>query len=291
MSTRRINDTVQDDAPISRGELAKFADDLVKRPNAAFRHASRRLSDIEQRLGKLGGNADAMRSNIHDIRGNVRHVKNDAEMIRPTFELIRSGGAGIGEPGVRAENLERRSQTAGPSIPFSLFCVWPHVWKSPTPRRFAADGPTIGDGNVGPQGPQKAGPFPERSGPISQGNQCRNGLYPRMSHQSRRESFGRSAGPALFVRPPGRLSLGECAPPVRQPPRRCRTCARHPWPPTGGRAPAECRRTVASRSESGSAPPRTGRLQPVAASPTNGSAPGRGPCHAAGGLPGGHVIP
>lgn len=171
MSTRRINDTVQDDAPISRGELAKFADDLVKRPNAAFRHASRRLGDIEQRLGKLGGNADAMRSNIHDIRGNVRHVKNDAEMIRPTFELIRSGGAGIGEPGVRAENLERRSQTAGPSIPFSLFCVWPHVWKSPTPRRFAADGPTIGDGNVGPQGPQKAGPFPERSGPTSQGNQ------------------------------------------------------------------------------------------------------------------------
>ncbi len=79
----------------------------------------------------------------------------------------------------------------------------------------------------------------------------RSGLYQRMPRQNRRESFGRYAGPALFVRPPWRPGLEWYAGRVRQRPRWRGAHMRHP---TGGRAPAECGRGSASRNVPGSAP-------------------------------------
>lgn len=79
----------------------------------------------------------------------------------------------------------------------------------------------------------------------------RSGLYQRMPRQNRRESFGRYAGPALFVRPPWRPGLEWYAGRVHQRPRWRGAHMRHP---TGGRAPAECGRGSASRNVPGSAP-------------------------------------
>ena len=79
----------------------------------------------------------------------------------------------------------------------------------------------------------------------------RSGLYQRMPRQNRRESFGRYAGPALFVRLPWRPGLEWYAGRVHQRPRWRGAHMRHP---TGGRAPAECGRGSASRNVPGSAP-------------------------------------
>ena len=87
----------RDDTPLTRGEFAKFADDLIEGLNTAFRHIYRRLDDIERRMEKLEGKAGTMQSDISDIRSNMHYVKNDTKMIRPMFELIRMDGAEMGE--------------------------------------------------------------------------------------------------------------------------------------------------------------------------------------------------
>lgn len=99
----------QDDTPLTRGEFAKFANDLIEGLNTAFGHIYRRLDDIEQRMEKLEDRAGTMQDDISDIRSNMHYVKNDTKMIRPMFELIRMDGAEMGELKVRVENLEKQS--------------------------------------------------------------------------------------------------------------------------------------------------------------------------------------